>query len=75
MTQELAVRTLQRAEVLATAHPLEGEHFRVFVHDLRTGPPKIATPAVVITDPPYPVDEAGAVIERIHGVHVCKGAK
>jgi len=47
-------RINQRAEVLATAHPLEGERFRIFVHDIRTGPPDIARPAVVITDPPYP---------------------
>lgn len=47
-------RTVRRAEVLKTAHPLEGDRFRVFVHDLRAGQPDIATPAAVITDPPYP---------------------
>lgn len=47
-------RTAQRAEVLATAHPLEGERFRVFVHDIRDGAPEVAQPAAIITDPPYP---------------------
>ena len=49
-------RIEQRAAVLETAHPLDGERYRVFAHDLRDGPPDIATPALVLTDPPYAAD-------------------
>ncbi len=52
----IAERTQQRAEVLATNHPLSGERYRVFTHDIRNGAPNIATPAVIITDPPYPAE-------------------
>ena len=47
-------RVEQRAEVLAAAHPLEGEQFRVFIHNLTTGPPEMEAPSIVVTDPPYP---------------------
>lgn len=52
-------RAQQRADVLTTDHPLDGERFRVFVHDISEGPPDIAQPAAVITDPPYPEEYIG----------------
>jgi ParB-like chromosome segregation protein Spo0J len=48
-------RIEQRAEVLATEHPLDGERYRVFVHDIRDGAPDIV-PQAIITDPPYPAE-------------------
>lgn len=47
-------RTDRRAAVLETAHPLEGERYRVFVHNVCEPPPDIPQPAVILTDPPYP---------------------
>jgi site-specific DNA-methyltransferase (adenine-specific) len=53
-------RTEQRAAVLETDHPLGGELYRVFVHDIREGAPDGPWPAsAVITDPPYSATSAG----------------
>jgi len=50
-------RIEQRAQVLAKEHPLDGERYNVFVHDITTGPPEGEwAPAAVITDPPYPYE-------------------
>ena len=54
--ERIVERTEQRAAVLEEDHPLDGERFRVFVHDIRNEPPDMARPAVVITDPPYPAE-------------------
>ena len=51
--ERLQDRVDQRAAVLKTSPPLNGERYRVFVHDVRDGPPSIAAPAAIITDPPY----------------------